>query len=143
MAKKPEARFSARIVKNLQGFYIDRIESRVGLGIPDMFLTCKTTGKILAIENKAVTRGLKVPLRPHQVSYLLSRAMVGAPVYVLVLHKKEGEAVGRVCLYSGADADVLTREGLRLKPLAEWPDNKIEWHRLGYILMSGNHSDMP
>ena len=134
MASTPEARFAAKVRDSLPDAYITRIESRVGLGTPDMLVALKNTGQFAMLELKVVTRGLKVKLSPHQISFMLRHASIGCLVYVLVLHKKEGERVGEVLLYSGADADKLVTDGLRVEPLARWPSINIRWNELGYVL---------
>jgi hypothetical protein len=134
MSTTPEARFSAKIRAALPDCYVTRIESRTTLGIPDMLIGLKHIGKFAMVELKVVTSGLKVRLRPHQVAFLVSHASIGCPVFVLVLHKKEGERVGMVHLYHGRDADKLVTEGLRMEPLLSFPSNKIEWNKLVYTL---------
>lgn len=131
--KTPEARFSALVVKSLKGCYITRIESRVGLGTPDMLIGL-ANGRFVMVELKAVTRGLQVKLSPHQIAFHLKHAAVGCPVFVLVQYKRDGERHGLIKLYLGADADKLVADGLRIKPIKEWETNKMDWEELGKTL---------
>ena len=66
MARKPEAVFSDYIREHLPGVDISRVESVANLGFPDMVIANKETGTVGFLENKVVSRGLKIGLRPHQ-----------------------------------------------------------------------------
>jgi hypothetical protein len=66
----PEAAFAARVRDGLRPFDIDteRIENRVNLGVSDMLVGAGD--RFVSIELKAVSRGLKIALRPHQIAFL-------------------------------------------------------------------------
>lgn len=130
----PEARFAAKVRGSIPDCYVTRIESRVGLGIPDMLLAFKDTGTFVMLELKAVTRGLQVRLSPHQIAFLTKHASIGCPAFLLVLHKKEGDRTGRVLLYHGRDAVALSNQGIRMTPLESWATDSMDWERLGFIL---------
>ena len=124
MATTPEARFSARVRDGLKalGCDVERIENRVNLGVSDMLIGVADC--FVTVELKAVSRGLKVTLRPHQIAFLIRHASKGRPCFVLVLN------IDRILLYQGRDAVALAAEGLRLPPLAEWPSRGMNWAEL-------------
>lgn len=130
MALSPEARFSIRIRAGLSecGCDIDRVENRVNLGIADMLIGAKD--RFVTVEVKVVSRGLKVQLRPHQVSFSTKHAAKGRPAFILIKHERNTMHTGRIVLYHGSQAMELVTEGLRLEPLAEWPDYGMPWQEL-------------
>lgn len=136
MAKKPEAVFSDYISAHLPDADISRIESLANLGFPDMSIADKLTGRIAYLENKVVSRGLQVKMRPHQVSFAVRHWSYGVPVFILIKHVLPGKRSGSVYLYPGAVADQLLLSGLRVAPLDTFPfpmalDN---WQRLRHHL---------
>lgn len=130
----PEAAFAARVRDGLRPFDIDteRIENRVNLGVSDMLVGAGD--RFVSIELKAVSRGLKVSLRPHQIAFLTRHAVRGRPCYVLVHQVSTVVRPGRIALYHGRQAIELAEQGLRLAPLAEWPNRGMPWGELADIL---------
>jgi hypothetical protein len=130
MALTPEARFSQRVRDGLTdcGCNVERIENRVNLGIADMLLGVKD--RFVAMELKVIKRGMKVPLRPHQVSFLTRHAAKGRPCFVLIKHERNTMHQGRIFLYHGKQAMDLATEGLNLEPLASWLDYGMPWPEL-------------
>lgn len=130
----PEATFAGRVRDGLRSFGLDteRIENRVNLGVPDMLIGAGD--RWVMVELKAVTRGLKVGLRPHQVAFMTRHAAKGRPCFVLVRQVGTVAKPGRVLLYAGAVAPALLAEGLRLAPLAAWPNRGMPWGELADIL---------
>ena len=127
MARKPEAVFSDYIRQHLPDVDISRVESVANLGFPDMVIADKLTGHISFLENKVVQRGLKVGIRPHQVSFLFRHWFYGCPAYILVKHSPIGKRVGIVHLYHGGQAMALLAEGLRVPSVVSWPSNAVDW----------------
>ncbi len=130
----PEAAFAARVRDGLRPFDIDteRIENRVHLGASDMLVGAGD--RFVSIELKAVSRGLKVALRPHQIAFLTRHAARGRPCYVLVHQVSTVVRPGRIALYHGRQAIELAEQGLRLEPLAAWPNRGMDWQALADIL---------
>lgn len=139
MAKKPEAVFSRHVIAMLPGFDIVRVETVASLGFPDMVLTDKGgTGKVCFLENKVVSRGLKVGLRPHQVSFLFRQWSYGASAYILVKHVPAGKRVGKICLYEGGQAMALSEKGLSLDPVLLFSTAAVDWQQIREKLLSKN-----
>ena len=130
MATTPEARFSSRVRMGLSecGCDIDRVENRVNLGIADMLIGVNNL--FVTVELKVVSRGLKVQLRPHQVSFSTKHSAKGRPSFILIRHERNTAHPGKIMLYHGRQAVELVTEGLRLEPLAEWPDYGMPWQEL-------------
>ena len=130
----PEAAFAARVRDGLRPFGIDteRIENRVNLGVADMLVGA--ADRFVAVELKAVARGLKVGLRPHQVAFLTRHAAAGRPCFVLIHQVGTVARPGRVLLYAGAQAIDVAENGLRVPPLADWPNRGMPWGELADIL---------
>ena len=130
----PEAAFAGRVREGLRLFGVDteRIENRVNLGVSDMLVGAGD--RFVTIELKVVASGLKVALRPHQVAFLMRHAAAGRPCYVLVHYVGTLAKPGRVYLYHGRQAAALVVEGLRLSPLAMWPNRGMPWTELADIL---------
>jgi len=130
----PEAAFAARVRDGLRPFDMDteRIENRVNLGVSDLLVGAGD--RFVSIELKAVVRGLKVSLRPHQIAFLTRHAARGRPCYVLVHHVSTVVRPGRIALYHGHQAIELAQQGLRLEPLASWPNRGMPWQELAEIL---------
>jgi hypothetical protein len=130
----PEAAFAARVRDGLRPFDMDteRIENRVNLGVSDMLVGAGD--RFVSIELKAVSRGLKVALRPHQIAFLTRHAARGRPCYVLVHQISTVARPGRIALYHGRQAMELAEQGLRLEPMAAWPNRGMPWQELADIL---------
>ena len=138
---KPEARFAARVRDGLSKFGVDieRIENRVNLGIPDMLVG--VGDRFAVIELKAVSAGLKIALRPHQIAFMTKHASKGRPCFILVL--QEGGTTlrpAKIHLYRGSDAIDLAAHGLRHPALAVWPSHGMPWGDL-YTWLS--HEERP
>ena len=114
------------------GCDIERIENRVNLGVSDMLVGAGD--RFVSIELKAVSRGLKVSLRPHQIAFLTRHAAAGRPCYVLVHQISTVVRPGRIALYHGRQAMELADQGLRLEPIAAWPNRGMPWQELADIL---------
>jgi hypothetical protein len=70
---KPEAALYKRLKENLPNSHITRLESRVGLGVPDCLIALGPPATSLCyggVEGN-VKRGRKVALSPHQVAFHL------------------------------------------------------------------------
>ena len=134
MATTPEAAFSARVRDGLKavGLDIERIENRVNLGVSDMLIGA--ADRFVCVELKAITRGLKVSLRPHQVAFLTRHAAAGRPCFVLVHQGAAANRPARVLLYRGTQAIELATHGLRVVPLRDWPSRGMPWAELADIL---------
>ena len=130
----PEAAFAARVRDGLRPFDMDteRIENRVNLGVSDLLVGAGD--RFVSIELKAVVRGLKVSLRPHQIAFLTRHAARGRPCYVLVHQVSTVVRPGRIALYHGRQAMELAQQGLRLEPLVSWPNRGMPWQELAEIL---------
>ena len=125
-----EAAFSVRVREGLQplGVDIERIENRVNLGVSDCLMGIGD--KFVAVELKVVERGLKVALRPHQISFLTRHALKGRACFVLVQYVGTLSRPGKIFLYHGRDAVALAEKGLRVEPLAQWPNRSMRWPEL-------------
>jgi hypothetical protein len=137
MPTTPEARLSRRVRIALQehGCVVERIENRVNLGVPDMLVGIGS--RFVMLELKALTRGLAVALRPHQIAFLTRHSRAGRPCFVLV---HDGGSVNRkasLSLYSGTQALELAEIGLRAAPIMSWPDREIDWPALVELLSAG------
>ena len=122
----PEARFSARVKSGLVNCDIERVENRVNLGVPDMMIG--VGDRFVLVELKAVTKGLKVGLRPHQIAFMTRHSAKGRPCFILVL--QEGGTTlkpAKIHLYRGSDAIDLAAHGLRHPALAVWPSHGMPW----------------
>lgn len=130
----PEAAFASRVRDGLRSLGVDteRIENRVNLGIADMLVGAGD--RFASVELKAVTRGLKVSLRPHQIAFLTRHALRGRPCFVLIHHAAAAARPARVLLYHGNQALALADQGLRLEPMASWPNKGMPWQELADIL---------
>jgi hypothetical protein len=136
VARKPESVFSDFIRDHLPDVDISRVESVANLGFPDMVIADRAgTGKIGFLENKVVQRGLKVHLRPHQISFLYRHWLYGCPAFVLVKHLPIGKRNSIVFLYHGGQCDDLLAQGLRVQPVIKWESNAIDWLLLKNLLL--------
>ena len=130
----PEAVFASRVRDGLRSLGVDteRIENRVNLGIADMLVGAGD--RFASVELKAITRGLKVSLRPHQIAFLTRHALRGRPCFVLIHQAAATTRPARVLLYHGNQALALADQGLRLEPMASWPNKGMPWQELADIL---------
>jgi len=124
----PEARFSARVKSGLVHCDIERVENRVNLGVPDMMIGVGE--RFVLVELKALTKGLKVGLRPHQIAFMTRHAAKGRPCFVLVLDMGNTLRPATIRLYHGRDAMALATEGIKLDPLRCWPSRGMPWKEL-------------
>ena len=135
MARKPESVFSDYVRERLRDVDISRVESVANLGFPDMVLVDKCSGRVGFLENKVVQRGLKVGLRPHQVSFLVRHWSYGCPAFLLVKHLPIGKRIGLVFLYHGGQAADVLLEGLRVEPVRRWASDAVPWEELRKLLL--------
>jgi len=133
MTIKPETALANRVRDKLPGCKITRIESRASLGFPDCLIAFENTGRFVPVELKVVQAGLKVDLRPHQVSFHYSHAEMGCKTYILVEYWPP-KAEKEIRLYSGAQAIELKNKGLRLPALNSWPLRGMPWEKLAEII---------
>lgn len=124
----PEARFSARVKSGLVNCDIERVENRVNLGVPDMMIG--VGDRFVLVELKAVTKGLKVGLRPHQIAFMTRHAAKGRPCFVLVHDLGNTLRPSTIRLYHGRDAMDLAAHGIKLEPLKCWPSRGMPWAEL-------------
>lgn len=136
MAKGPESLLHQRVKENLPRAMITRLESRVGLGIPDC-LVGLIEDRFVMIELKVVKTGKKVNLSPHQIAFNLKHGMADLPTFILVLHQKTTRAPdARLLLYHGRQSQDLSEHGIDAEPLDEWPYNAVNWEALRDRLLS-------
>lgn len=136
MARKPESVFSDYVRERLRDVDISRVESVANLGFPDMVVADKLgSGRVGFLENKVVQRGLKVGLRPHQVSFLVRHWSYGCPAFLLVKHLPIGKRIGLVFLYHGGQVTDVLLEGLRVTPVRRWPSDAVDWEELRKLLL--------
>jgi hypothetical protein len=129
MASKPEANLYQRLKENLLNCHITRIESRVGLGIPDCLLAFNH-GLFVMLELKVVKKGRKVLLSPHQVAFHIKHADLRCPTYILVQHFAKGSPLtnkSELLLFCGEQAIDLAARGVDTPALARWPWTQIAW----------------
>lgn len=126
-----------RLKENLPNCLITRIESRVGLGIPDCFIALKQTGEIVPVELKVVTHGRKINLSPHQIAFHARHAEIGVRTFVLVLYapKAKGRSGERqLLLYAGRQVLELVKSGVDTDPIASYHYDVVPWNVLMYTL---------
>jgi len=133
----PEALFSARVKKGLKNCYIERLENRVNLGIPDMLIGIGN--RFVALELKVVQSGYKIGLRPHQVSFFLRHSSHNRPCFLLVLWKSSASREESIVLYDGLEIVNIADMGLRVDPIKAWPSKKMPWEELEYFLLSDDY----
>lgn len=95
--------------------HITRIESRVGLGIPDSLVA--VAGRFLPVELKVVTSGRKVKLSAHQVGFHLKHAHLGCPTFILVEYHppKSSGKKPQILAYEGRMAQEVQALGIDAK----------------------------
>jgi hypothetical protein len=71
------------------------------------------------IELKVVTKGKKVKLSPHQISFHLKHASLGCPTFVLVEYWPPPTSTEKrqIFLYAGKDSEGILTHGIDQKPL--------------------------
>ena len=124
--------------ENLLNCRITRLESRVGLGIPDCLIAFP--GKWVMVELKVVKRGRKVILSPHQVAFHLVHAEMRVPTFILVQYFPPGETTGaksELLLYEGKQAEQLHHQGIDAEPFDSWKLMGPTWHMLRLRLVGG------
>ena len=137
MAKGPESLLHQKVKENLPKSIITRLESRVGLGIPDC-LVGLIGQRFVMIELKVVKSGRKVKMSPHQIAFNLSHGREGLPVFILVLHRKTGTTKAsdaKLLLYHGSQSQELYDQGVDAEPLAWWPYDDVDWHEMRHNLL--------
>lgn len=140
MPAKPESRLYQRLRDNLSGSdcHITRIESRVGLGIPDCLIAFKRSGEFVMLELKVVSRGLKVALSPHQVAFHLKHSDMRCPTFILVLYSPTGKRKeAELLLYRGDQVMDVHKLGVQAAPLARWPWLAVPWQMVKHCLLTG------
>lgn len=131
MPMKPEAALYRRIRDNLRDCHFTRIESRVGLGIPDCLLAFKE-GVLVLVEMKVVKRGRKVALSPHQVAFHLKHSDLRCPTFILVQHIPPSGMTrdSMLLLYRGSQVLELSKLGVELEPCGEWSWRAPMWEMM-------------
>ena len=138
MPAKPETKLYQRLKENLSNCLITRIESRVGLGIPDCLIALRRSGTYAPVELKVVTHGRRVRLSPHQIAFHARHAEIGCATFVLVLFvpfKKVASKEGVLKLYNGDQIFELAKSGVDTTPIAEWHYGTMPWGVLEIELM--------
>jgi len=131
---KPEASLYKRLKENLPNSHITRLESRVGLGIPDCLVALgPQQARFVMVELKVVKRGKKVALSPHQVAFHLKHSDFKVPTFILVQYHPPGTISSRYAelrLYAGSQAGDLALVGVDIEPV--WACNlaQMQWHML-------------
>jgi len=142
--QSPEARFIGTFRDQIPNSRLTRVESRVGLGVPDAIVTL-SSGRIVLIEFKVVPpAGNKVRLSPHQISYMMRHAVLGAPMFIMVLRdRKPGARGGVLYIYGAGQAMDLFQKGLTVPPLlshrVDMPGN---WKIVEQFLMNWQRPDV-
>lgn len=134
---KPETRLYHRLKDNLSNCLITRVETWVNLGIPDCLVALKGRRAFVPVELKVVTKGRKVPLRPHQVAFHRRHAAIKCSTFVLVLHVPFGKVAtreGRLLLYHNSQILELVQSGVDTAPTAAWPYGSVPWGMLEHEL---------
>jgi hypothetical protein len=141
MATTPEAALYQRLKENMPTTTgkIVRIETRVGLGLPDCLVGLKNYGWVM-LELKVVKRGKRVRLSPHQISFHTIAAGLGVPSFILVQYHPPGSTTIRgaqLMLFSAADAIALHEHGIDgVQPVESWPADSVRWSMLFVAMMT-------
>jgi hypothetical protein len=139
MSKGPEAALYARLKENLPNAYITRLESRVGLGIPDCLVALgPLPGAFVMVELKVVKRGKKVNLSPHQIAFHHKHSTLKCPTFILVQYHPMGTTASRsaeILLYSGAQVESLAMIGVDTRPIDRWNLAAMEWNMLRFRIL--------
>ena len=132
MAAKPESLLAGRLRDNLIGCCITRLESRVGLGIPDCLIAFRRPPKFVMVELKVVTAGKQVRLSPHQISFHARHADYGVPTFILVEWQQKLE----LRLYHNKQAIELAEQGWATVPCWQGPSRAVPWDLLRVALVA-------
>ena len=142
MTAKPESALNKKIQDNLPDASITRLESRTGLGIPDMLIALGSI--FVMLENKVCPLGSKkVKLSPHQVAFHVKHSFMYAPTFIMVQHQLRTEKVKSLSLYAGAQAMELLEKGILTEPLLRYPYNSIDWHAIRERMVLGQTLSNP
>ncbi len=125
-----------KVQENLPKSHITRIESRAGLGIPDMLIALEPEGVFVMLELKVVQKGKKVNLSPHQISFLIKHSTLGAPVFLLVQHKLLGGTSNYLSLYKGGSAIEVFERGIDAPFLLRYPAVAVDWKEIRKMLLT-------
>ncbi len=125
-----------KVQENLPKSHITRIESRAGLGIPDMLIALEPEGVFVMLELKVVQKGKKVNLSPHQISFLIKHSTLGAPVFLLVQHKLLGGTSNYLSLYKGGSAIEVFERGIDAPFLLRYPAVTVDWKEIRKMLLT-------
>lgn len=129
MTAKPEALLNKKIADNLPNAVVTRLESRTGLGIPDMLIALDNI--FVMLENKVCPLGTKkVKLSPHQVAFHVKHSMSKAPTFIMVQHQLRTDKYKSLSLYAGYQAIELLEKGILVDPLLRYPYNAIDWNEI-------------
>ena len=125
MAKGPEAKLWQQLKKGLKNSHLVRIESRIGLGVPDV--NGCTNGQTYWLELK-VSKGKHIPLSKYQKAWIYERSRFGGKVFVLVTTL----ASSSLKVY---DSNVVRGHGLPFPVLTL--EHPYDWSKLEELLGSG------
>lgn len=115
---------------------MSRLESRVGLGIPDVLIGFKE-GQFVMLELKVVSRGKQVRLSPHQIAFHLRHADHGCPTFILVHHIPRGVVTESMLLLYGGDQVIeLAKLGVDLQPIDQWSWTGAMWEMIRFRLLT-------
>jgi len=135
---KPEAGLYKRLKENLPNSHITRLESRVGLGIPDCLVALGPQQPRFVMIELKVVKGRKLAISPHQIAFHLKHADMKAPTFILVQFHPPGTASSRnaeLRLYRGDQAGELALISMDVAPV--WACNlaQMQWHMLRLELL--------
>ena len=125
-----------KVQQSLPKSHITRLESRIGLGIPDMLIALDPEGLFVMMELKVVQKGKKVNLSPHQISFLIKHSKMGAPVFILVQHKLLGGPVNYLSLYEGRRAIEVFERGIDAPFLLRYLASSVDWSEIRKKLLT-------
>ena len=125
-----------KVQTNLPKSHVTRLESRVGLGIPDMLIALHPEGLFVMLELKVVQKGKKVNLSPHQISFLIKHSQLGAPVFILVQHKLLGGMSNYLSLYKGGQAIEVFERGIDAPFLLRCKSPSADWEEIRKMLLT-------
>ena len=114
--------------------HFTRIESRVGLGIPDCVAAIGE--RFTLIELKVVTSGRRIRLSPHQVAFHLKHAHIGAPTFFLVEYHPPASSAKKpqILLYEGKMAEDILTHGVDTKTALTADLTPYGWNRVFEVL---------
>lgn len=125
-----------KVQESLPKSHITRIESRAGLGIPDMLIAFEPEGLFVMMELKVVQKGKKVNLSPHQISFLIKHSTMGAPVFIFVQHKLLGGPLNYLSLYRGKNAIEVFERGIDAPFLLRYLASSVDWSEIRKKLLT-------